>query len=106
MEKYQALANRIYRELGTQLGRGKTFKLWRDKDALAVGEHWKEKLKEAVSEFVFFILMISPNALKSPFCQFEFDSFLERERELGRDDLVFPILYISVPELESGLSNI
>ena len=35
------LANRIYRELRSQLGRtDKNFKLWRDKDALAAGEHW------------------------------------------------------------------
>jgi hypothetical protein len=76
------------------------FRLWRDKDALAVGEHWKAKLKEAVSESVFFITMVTPSAGNSPFCRFEFESFVERERALGRDDLVFPILYITVPELE------
>src|SRR5262249_44124388 len=61
---------------------------------------WKDKLNEAVSESVFFITMVSPSALNSPFCRYEFESFLERERELGRDDLIFPVLYISVPELE------
>jgi hypothetical protein len=87
-----ALANRIYRELRAQLGRtADNFKLWRDKDALAAGEHWKEKLKEAVSESVFFIMMVSPSAVNSPFCRFEFESFVGRERELGRGDLVFPI---------------
>jgi hypothetical protein len=95
------LANRIYPELRAQLGRtDKDFKLWGDKDALAVGEHWKEKLKEAVSESVFFVMMVSPSALNSPFCKFEFETFIERERELGRADLVFPILYILVSDLE------
>jgi hypothetical protein len=74
--------------------------LWRDKDALAAGEHWKVKLKEAVAESAFFMQMVSPSAVKSPFCRFELDSFMEREKELGRDDLIFPILYISVPELD------
>ncbi|MGO9133404.1 MAG: hypothetical protein ACLP8A_05050, partial [Methylovirgula sp.] len=32
--------------------------------------------------------------------KFEFESFLEREAELGRGNLVFPILYIEVPGLE------
>jgi TIR domain len=97
-----ALANRIYRELRTQLGRtNENFKLWRDKDALAAGEHWKEKLKEAVSESVFFIQMVTPSAVNSHFCRFEFESFIEREKELGRNDLVFPILYVSVPELDA-----
>jgi cobaltochelatase CobT len=96
-----ALANRIYRELRSQLGRtDKHFKLWRDKDALAAGEHWKEKLNEAVSESVFFIQLVTPSAVNSGFCRFEFESFIEREKELGCNDLVFPILYISVPQLE------
>jgi len=98
-----ALANRIYRELRSQLGRTeRTFKLWRDKDALAAGDHWKGKLKASVSESVFFILIVSPSAVNSNFCRFEFDSFVEREKELGRDDLVFPVLYVSVPELEDN----
>jgi hypothetical protein len=45
--------------------------------------------------------MVTPSALNSGFCRFEFESFIEREKELGRNDLVFPILYISVPELEA-----
>ena len=46
-----ALSDRIYWGLRTELGRrSETLKLWRDKDALAAGEHWKEKLNEAVSE--------------------------------------------------------
>jgi hypothetical protein len=40
--------------------------------------------------------------VNSPHCSFEFESFLAREKELGRDDLIFPILYISVPELGDG----
>src|ERR1700738_3499967 len=97
-----ALANRIYRELRSQLGRTDAdFKLWRDKDALAAGEQWREKLKEAVSESVFFIQMVTPSAVKSGFLRFEFERFIEREKELGRTDLVFPILYVSVPELDA-----
>jgi hypothetical protein len=97
-----ALANRIFLELRTQLGRNnENFKLWRDKDALSAGEQWREELKEAVSESVFFIQMVTPSAVNSNFCRFEFESFIERERELERDDLVFPILYVSVPELDA-----
>jgi hypothetical protein len=96
-----ALSERIYRELRGQLGRTTdNFVLWRDKKALVAGEHWKSELKKAVSESMFFIAMVTPSAVKSPFCRFEFESFVERERTLDRDDLVFPILYITVPELE------
>ena len=42
------LANRIYWELRGQLGRD--FALWRDKNALGVGELWRENLEAAVSK--------------------------------------------------------
>ena len=38
--------------------------------------------------------------IASPHCRFELDAFLAREADLGRDDLVFPILYIDVPALQ------
>ena len=45
---------------------------------------------------------MSPGALNSTFCQFEFAAFEKREAELGRDDLIFPILYADVPELRDA----
>src|SRR5262249_57132940 len=33
--------------------------------------------------------------------RFEFEAFLKRESELGRNDLIFPILYITVEGLEN-----
>jgi hypothetical protein len=59
----------------------------------------KTKSSQIIAESVFFIPIITPTAIKSPHCKFEFDSFLAREKELGRSDLVFPILYIPVPAL-------
>lgn len=40
-------------------------------------------------------------AVNSHYCKFEFEAFLARESALGRPDLVFPLLYIRVPALES-----
>jgi S1-C subfamily serine protease len=96
-----ALRERMQRELRGQLGRSmKTFRLWQDKEAIAAGKLWEAEIKAAVGQAVFFIPIVTPTAVRSPFCRFEFDAFLAREAELGRDDLVFPILYIKVPELE------
>src|SRR5262249_53754583 len=53
----------------------------------------------AIAESVFFIPIVTPTAVRSHHCKLEFDSFLAREKELGRSDLVFPILYIPVPAL-------
>ena len=96
-----ALRDRIQRELRGQLGRSKeTFKLWQDTEMIAAGTQWQLEIKDAVAQSVFFIPIITPTVVKSRYCQFELEAFLEREAGLGRSDLVFPILYIRVPGLE------
>src|SRR5262249_51235368 len=94
------LRERIQEELRGQLGRTKReFRLWQDKVAIGHGELWEDTIKKGISESVFFIPIITPTAVRSYHCKFECDSFLARERELGRSTLVFPILYIPVPAL-------
>jgi hypothetical protein len=94
------LRERIQEELRGQLGRTKKdFRLWQDKTAIAHGKLWEEEIRSAVAEAVFFIPIVTPTAVRSLYCKFEFDAFLAREKELGRNDLVFPILYIPVPAL-------
>jgi len=98
-----ALRDRIQRELRGQLGRSmKTFRLWQDKEAIPSGTLWEVEIKNAVEQSAFFIPIITPTVVRSPYCRFELDSFLAREAVLGRNDLVFPILYIKVPELEDS----
>jgi WD40 repeat protein len=95
------LRDRIQRELRGQLGRSvKTFRLWQDKQAIAAGKLWETEIKTAIAQSVFFIPIITPTVVKSPHCRFELEAFLSREASLGRNDLLFPILYIKVPQLE------
>src|SRR5262245_16990315 len=61
---------------------------------------WEDEIIKAVA--AFFIPIITPTAVKSPYCKFEFDAFLAREKELDRNNLIFPILYIPVPALTDG----
>jgi cobaltochelatase CobT len=84
------LRERIQAELRSQLGRTrKEFKLWQDKSAIAHGKLWEEEIKSAIAEAVFFIPIVTPTAVRSEHCKFEFEAFLAREKELGRNDLVF-----------------
>src|SRR5262245_31185370 len=92
-----ALRDGIHRELSAQLGRSKrNFRLWQDQTAIAPGKQWESEIKAAVDQSVFFIPIITPRAVNSKYCKFEFEAFLARENAMGRNDLVFPILYISV----------
>ena len=97
-----ALRIAIQRELSAQLGRTRTtFRLWQDQEAIAPGRLWESEIKAAVEQAVFFIPIVTPRAVNSHYCKFEFEAFLARENGLGRADLVFPLLYIRVPALES-----
>jgi hypothetical protein len=96
-----ALREAIQRELRGQLGRSPMqLRLWQDKEAIKLGKLWENEIKKGTREAVFFIPIVTPTAIRSKHCRFEFEAFLEREQNLQRDDLVFPLLYIRVPELE------
>jgi len=97
-----ALRNGIQSELSAQLGRSKaTFRLWQDQVAIAPGKLWESEIKTAVEESCFFIPIVTPRSVGSKYCKFEFESFLAREKAIGRSDLIFPILYIPVAALEN-----
>src|SRR5437763_10290457 len=80
-----ALRDAIQRELGAQLGRSRSdFRLWQDREAIAPGRLWESEIKAAIEQAVFFLPMITPRVVRSQHCRFEFESFLARERVLGR----------------------
>jgi TIR domain len=96
-----ALRDAIQNELSAQLGRTRqNFRLWQDHAAIAPGTLWESEIAAAVAQSAFFIPMITPRVILSSHCRLEFESFLAREKALGRADLVFPMLYVSVPALE------
>ena|SRR6516162_2512134 len=99
-----ALRDAIQGELSGQLGRSKaTFRLWQDQAAIAPGQLWESQIKTAIEQAVFFIPIVTPRAVNSHHCKFEFEAFLARERALGRADLVFPLLYTGNDE--AALAN-
>jgi hypothetical protein len=96
----------IQRELRAQLGRSaKTFRLWQDKEVILPGRLWEDEIASALAQSIFYIPIITPTVIRSPYCRQELQSFLQREATLGRNDLVFPILYINVPEFADTRSR-
>jgi hypothetical protein len=95
--------NAIQAELSAQLGRNRdNFRVWQDRFAIPHGALWQKQISDGIKQSAFFIPIVTPRMVNSSHCAFEFESFVAREKELDRDDLIFPILYISVPELEDG----
>jgi formylglycine-generating enzyme required for sulfatase activity len=94
------LRRRICGELGKRLGR--KLWLWQDEETIPNGPQWADEVRKAIAESVFFIPIVTPGLLKSDDFRAEFEACLARERELGRSDLIFPILYIPAPELQNA----
>lgn len=91
------LRERLSGEVATQWG--EPFPIFRDREDIAVGEPWKDRIEGALDSATFLIAVLTPRFFRSGVCRAELERFLKREQDLGRDDLILPIYYIDAPEL-------
>ena len=78
---------------------GEEFLIFQDRKDIQWGENWKKRIKESLDDGTFLIPIITSSFFNSPACRRELERFLEREKELKRDDLVLPIYYVDCPLL-------
>jgi len=78
---------------------GEEFPIFQDRKDILWGQNGKVQIKESLDEVIFLIPIITPSFFKSPCCCRELQRFLEREKELGRKDLVLSVYYIDCPLL-------
>ena len=94
------LRRRLVAEI--QLQRGAAFSIFQDRDDIIVGEQWRNRIENSIDETTLLVAIITPAFLNSENCRAEIELFVDRERRLGRDDLIIPILYIDTPELKDS----
>ncbi|WP_028216605.1 toll/interleukin-1 receptor domain-containing protein [Paraburkholderia oxyphila] len=80
---------------------GADITIWQDIQAIPPGADWAASIERTISQTVFFIPIVTPRYLKSQHCFAEFHSFRGRMNHLGRDDLIFPILYVGVDQIDA-----
>jgi parallel beta-helix repeat protein len=78
---------------------GEKFEIFQDAPGIAWGQQWKRRVDDSLDAVTFLIPIITPGFFKSAQCRRELERFLDRESELGRDDLILPIYYINCPAL-------
>jgi len=78
---------------------GEEFSIFQDRKDILWGQNGEARIKESLDEVTFLILIITPSFFKSQPCRDELQRFLEREKELGRDDLVLSVYYVDCPLL-------
>jgi TIR domain/Phosphoenolpyruvate-dependent sugar phosphotransferase system, EIIA 2 len=84
---------------------GEDWEVFQDTEDIQLGQQWRQRLVEGIADSTFFVPIITPTYLKRPFCRMELAEFLHNEEGMGRNDLVFPILYLSTPVLSDSPSD-
>ena len=83
-----------------QVQTGEEFPIFQDRNDIAWGQNWQTRIDETLDAVTLLLVIITPSFFRSPACRAEVERFLERERELGREDLILPVYYVSTPELD------
>jgi parallel beta-helix repeat protein len=89
---------RLSAEVRVQTGEG--FPIFQDRNDIAWGHNWQTRIDETLDAVTLLLVIITPSFFRSPACRAEVRRFLARERELGRQDLILPVYYVSCPELD------
>lgn len=92
-------AERLSTEVHVQLG--KPFPIFSHQDSIEWGENWRNRVDKSLTTAALLIPVLTPSFFNSTACRNELKKFLERERELSRDDLVLPIYYVTC-KLDDG----
>ena len=76
---------------------GEEFLIFQDRKDILWGQNGEARIKESLDEVTFLIPIITPLFFSSEACCDELQRFLEREKDLGHNDLVLPVYYIDCP---------
>jgi parallel beta-helix repeat protein len=79
---------------------GQEFAIFQDRNDIAWGQNWQQRIDETLDSVTLLLVIITPSLFHSPPCRAEFHRFLNREKELNRDDLILPVYYISAREMD------
>lgn len=78
---------------------GKPFHIFRDKKDIGWGENWKKRVEQGLDAATFLIPILTPSYFQSEPCREEYEIFKEREKQLGRNDLILSIYYVECDEI-------
>jgi F-box protein 11 len=89
---------RLAAEVRAQTGR--EFVIFQDRADITWGQNWAQRIEETLDVVTLLLVIITPGFFGSAACRGEVARFQQRERELGRSDLILPVYYISAREMD------
>jgi len=90
---------RLAAEMRAQTGHD--FTIFQDREDIAWGENWSDVIDGALETVALLLVIITPGLFRSEASRTEISRFLQRERQLGRSDLILPVYYITAREIEA-----
>jgi hypothetical protein len=84
---------------------GQDFTIFQDREDIAWGQNWQHRIDETLDAVALLLVIITPGLFRSDACRAEVARFLQRERELGRSDLILPVYYITAREIQDPLAQ-
>ena len=95
---------RLSQEVHVQTGRD--FPIFQDTKDIQWGQSWQQRINDSLDEVTFLIPIMTPSFFHSEPCRAELERFIEREKRLGRNDLILPVYFVetdllSDPELRA-----
>jgi TIR domain len=79
---------------------GNDFAIFQDRNDIYWGQNWQQRINEALDTVTLLLVIITPSLFRSSACRAEVNKFLDRERALGRGDLILPVYYIGAQEMD------
>ncbi|MFK4495317.1 MULTISPECIES: toll/interleukin-1 receptor domain-containing protein [Dermacoccus] len=72
---------------------GRTLRVFLDRDDIALGDNWREKLREGVGECMVFLACVSGNYVTSQNCRDEFIEFRQAAAAMDVSKLLIPVAH-------------
>ena len=91
------LRERLEGEIETLYGR--PVRILQDRTGIGWGEPWERWIEDGLDSVAFLIPVVTPKYFQSHYCRAEFERFRDRERQLGREDLILPIYFVDADEV-------
>jgi anti-sigma regulatory factor (Ser/Thr protein kinase) len=83
-----------------RLQSGEEFAIFQDRNDIAWGQQWQQRLDDAPGALTFLIPIMTPSFFNNAACRAELERFLALEKSLGRNDLIVPVYYVKAAVLD------
>jgi len=80
---------------------GEEFPIFQDRNDISWGQNWQKRIDESIDHSTFLICILTPGFFKSVACRKEVERFMQREKHLGRGDLILPVYYVEYLQLRN-----